>query len=86
MRAAYGIVVGRVSYLEQTALVGAGLRSQSRQYWQDLYATQLEERRATPVRGELGGLHAATLRALREQRAKEAARAEAKRKDPLPNG
>ena len=32
LRAAYGIVEGRVSYLEQTALVGAGLRSQSRPY------------------------------------------------------
>ena len=76
----HGILEGRVSYLEQQALTAGGLRSQSRAYWQDLQATQLEEARSTPVRGRLGELHGEVLRALREHRAKEAARAEAKRR------
>ena len=87
-RAAYRLGEARIStwssahlkYLEQQALSAAGLRSQSRQYWQDLQASQIEEERATPVRGELGQLHTAIVEELRIQRARATARAELARK------
>jgi hypothetical protein len=80
LRAAYRLGEARISYLEQQALSAAGLRSQSRQYWQDLQASQIEEERATPVRGELGQLHTAIVEELRIQRARATARAELARK------
>ena len=73
---AYTLLEQRITYLEQQALSAAGYRSQTRQYWQGLARSQLEELQATPVRGSLGTLHAATLRALRAERAKASAKAE----------
>jgi hypothetical protein len=77
----FDILESRVSYLEQQALVAGGLRTgTTRQYWQDLQASQLEEARATPARGQLGVLHDQVLQSLREQRAREVARAELRRR------
>ena len=70
---------GRVSYLEQQALTASGRSSKSREWWQHKAASILEEKQYVQPRGELGAVHARSVKYLRIAVAKADATAEAKR-------
>jgi hypothetical protein len=69
----------RVSYLEQQALAASGKTSQSREWWQHKAASILEEKQYVQPRGELGRVHARSVKYLRIAVAKQDAQAEAAR-------